>query len=620
MAFLCVKGGLIPGLASAALLWLLHGGATAWGKETDWEIKGANGFQSKSTALGALFQISVNGRSFVAVAAGKDAEGTAEPTDKQNQKQMEAVFDGQPVAVKRQMQLDESRNAVRILDVFTNTAPEESRVRVDYTTQVNRSGQMKFNGVISDAGEMREYGNGVPDGSVGVIVMAETQTSPAVPLFLWGQPDAAWPVSLSDVGSSVRLSYEGTIPRGGKVALLHWVATAGLDPKVKLERTFDLFWKNGRLVEPMVAEADRVLVRNFKAEAFSKEGGAVENALVGGSLPLLDAWCERLKVARGTADILIFGGEERLSGEFLADKIRLKSWKDGSDRGTYEPDKVAAIAGGGGVGRAQRLYLRDGSVWEGRVELENGRFRGGVGEMKLKAEALSFLVLRRAESDGKAPAGVQGSVRTLGGGFMWVKAWRTEALHLMTALGPMQVPLEQILGAERRSEAPFHQVVLLKDGSRMHGAIATRDLAFMMEEYDGAGREMILPLAEVTQWQRLGKAAGEAADVAAFCVLADGSRLAGRFESEKLMMATSNGLLPVNTAEIRSLEVTDSLPEAGTMRVEMADGTKMTARLADEMLSWSMEGRQVWIPSALIMSMKRPQADNPEQNQEGRAP
>ena len=90
------------------------------------------------------------------------------------------------------------------------------------------------------------------DDTVAAVVLAEQQGTTAVPFVLWGQRDAKWPVSISDISSSLRLSYEGVIPRGGKVALLHWIATAGLDKSVKLERTVDQFWRDGKLVNAMV--------------------------------------------------------------------------------------------------------------------------------------------------------------------------------------------------------------------------------------------------------------------------------------------------------------------------------------------------------------------------------
>ncbi len=559
--------------------------------------------------IGSLLQPRIDGRAYTPNV--KDLpEKPADPSIKIPKDTVIIDATSKPISLHREMKHDPKRMAVRIMDVLTNMESQERSVRVEYSTALGQRGSVKFNGVLSDNGESREYGNGVPDNTVAAIVLAESKDTPAVPLFVWGQPDAKWQMSVSDVSSSVRIYYDGTIPAGGKAVLIHWVATAGLEKGRKLEKTFELFWKDQALVDPEVPDDLKPFVVNFSAQAMAGSAKQSTSESSNGRLALLDTLCDRIGLVRNGSDNLWMGKDEIISGKASAVTVKIKS----SNVDVTVPfAEVAALRGGAGKGREHRLYLRDGSVLAGKVTLEKGALKGDLGYITLNPDGLDLLVCHRDPSDGKAPVESKAFLQTAAGELWWLAAMPQVAV--VTPFGKLQFPGTVISSCERRTEAPFGLAMKLADGSLIHGVLAGDSLALERPKLGpGTVRAAeIVRLGEPKVLSETTPATPDAAGSVQSCALRDGSSLRGKIVTPELNFRSSNGLMKVKSADISRLSQDQENP--GACAVELTSGSKLKAELVDDVLIWSLGSQEVALPVGLISEVTlrgSASAKNPE--------
>lgn len=582
-------------------LSLLFSSATLRAEDTapDWFQQDA-GWKSRSLSLGEIFQLRLDGRSFAVRRNGPNPALSSNVTppsgdEKNAPPRIIFNFEGAPVAVKREMLLDKSRQAIRILDVFSNSDASERRVRVDYFTNLGERGGVHYNGVLMPDGTAREYGQGVSEDAPGAIVLAERDGSDAVPLFLWGQKDAKWHGRVRDIGSSLNLSYEGTIPAGGKLALLHWVATAGLERGVRLEQGFEKFYKAGHLVQPLVPADIVPLVANFQPDAFRAVEATPAASTTAHHLVLLDEICEKLKLKREANDILVLGPDQQLAGEATLGKVTI------STRGqsvTVAVADVAALAGGAGIGRLHHLFLRNGEVLAGQVTLVGAGLETPTGRMSLSAEAVDLLLLRAQPQDGQWPANIAGYVQTQQGELFWLSQ-PPPPLKLAASFGSVRLPIWQV---ERRREPAVSLSALLEDGSRINGAAAENVPPFATSGHGS----LQFAIGELTRWgnaDAVEKVAPDGDAAKAFadhhCTLRDGSTIAGALADETLRLHTSAGETKVSAANVAHLESKGG--EETT--VELTNGVKLKGVLLDNVVHWRRQDQTLAIPSTLLTEL-----------------
>ena len=594
--------------------------------EQDWSQSGTGIWRSKALSVGRFFQMGVNGQStpFRTAMDAVDPPKTSKPrqdseedansgTPPADARQSTLTFTAKPFDVVRVVKRDDKRNALMIVDTLTNTTNQDANLQLDYSTPLGSQGGVRFNGTLSQSGEMRDLGNGIPDRTHAAVIMAEKQGTPALPLLIWGQPDAKWPAVVQDVGSTLRLRYEGSVPANGKVAFLHWIGTAGLDPKVKLEKTFDLFLKDSKLVDPDVSAELVATVVNFKPDAFgtvSAPGAPVTGR--SGKLVALDALTGKLDIKRGEKALLWMGKDEQISGDLSAGKVSIRT--SGKDQ-EYPPDKIAAVRGGAGKGRAHRLYLRDGTVQSGTVSLQGVALKGELGDIALNAESLDLLVWPASAEDGRVPEGAAEFVQWLNGGFFWLGKGEASHLDLVAGFGTVKVSSEDLWTLQRKMEPPYCMVATLADGSRIHGVLAA---AKLQREVLGAGITE-LPLAEVARWGAVEAAlkemsvGGEIKENASpttgdvptqYCWLRDGSLLVGTLGPEEtIRLRTNTGELALKPDTVA--RVFWDAPGSNEAAIELTNGTKVRGEVLNDAFAWKMEKQAVSLPVGLITEVVR---------------
>lgn len=578
---------------------------TGWGAEPDWFRETGGGWKSKASALDSELLVSVDGRVINPVKSKQPSGNTsATPENASGESAIKSTVNN--IAVSHETQLDSKRNALRILDVLTNNDSKERSVRVEFRTQMRSNNKLKYNGFIADGGEVLENGNSVPEQTHAIILLAELPDSPALPLFVWGDRDAAWPVSIHEVTSSVSLGYEGVIKPGEKVALVHWVATAGLDKAIKLERTFDLFLKDGKLVDPMIPEDVRPYVVNFKPDSLIQNEAPPVIARKNLRLVALDRLCEKLSLKREDKDILWLSKDEVFKGTVATEKL---SFSMGDRAWEIDWKDVAAIRGGGGRGTEHRLFLRNGSVWDGRVKFSEAKLLGDIGTMTLNAEALVLLVCRRQPDDGRPVDGEHGIVQTLNGRHFWVNTNEVFATKLVSRFGVLSLEAVDVWLVKRKTELPFDHTVTLMDGSRIQGVLADSLLKVEVPEMGPQS----FSFSELARWGKRQacmqdmEAADEektkAATPTRYCWLRDGSFLVGTLTEASVVIRTRQEDITLKSQEIARLAPVES--DSGLMTVELHNGTKIKGRLLQGSVSWQLGKQVVNLPVGLITELVR---------------
>ena len=599
-------------------------------QDAEWTVRDSTGFRSRNIPLGALFQMRLDGRSLSPTWSSdrKSGQDSTERPQLDPKTDFAAEYKNKPISVVREMRVDPKRRAVRIIDIFTNTESQERNLRVEYTTSLSERGGMKFGGILNQAGESREYGNGVPDDTVAALIFAERQDSQALPFFVWGQSDARWPVNIQDAGSSVTLSYEGVIPAGGKVALLHWVAVAGLDKSVKLERTSDLFWKDGRLVDPMVSAEVAPLVVNFTTDSLKVTSSPLSNlAQAAGRLVSLEELCGKLSVVREDKDMLWMSKDEQFRGTVSGTMVQVRN----DDRTRDVPlTGIAAIRGGGGRGREHRVYMRDGSVLTGRAILAQCRLAGDLGELTLDADSLELLLLHIAPEDGKVPPGAAAFVQLKNGALHWLGRQDGVGLDLVTVFGSLPVSLNELWSMERRTEPPFNLIATLADGSRIHGVARQSTLTLPVLGADlklapmqmrtaemvrlGSAelltKEMALPSAAI-QTPATNSTGRKPKDEppARYCWLRDGSLLVGTLNNAPIKVRAGGNEMDLKPEDIARMTI--DAASTNQASIQLRSGAKMQGELLSESLGWQFSSRQVSLPAGWIMELVRKDVDAP---------
>ena len=205
----------------------------------------------------------------------------------------------------------------------------------------------------------------------------------------------------------VAVTYKLTAPAGGSTAIVHYLAqrpgATGRDARALV----DLYYKRSRLADPTISEEQGKLVANFSA------GAAGEDAPAAPALARLDELAEAANIVRQEKDVLALDAETRLVGEVSGGDFDLET-SFGNTRVAFAD--VAGVAGGAGIERPIRIFLRDGEVLAGAVRSAGWSIQAEAGlKFDLDFAHIHLLVLRKSERDGTPAPGHPVLVTTLRG-------------------------------------------------------------------------------------------------------------------------------------------------------------------------------------------------------------
>lgn len=536
------------------------------------------------------------------------------------------------IQVTREVWFDRARSGIRVLDLFENKGSRRESIRVELKSAFQNPWQDlhgsggRILGATTSTGELG-------DRDFGVVVKFSASEGRHDTLFVTsGESDALRPaVSFSSNLREVTFSYDLDVEPGKRAALVHWVAQRNLQTPAAAVDALRPFYQRRQLIDPGVPADVITLVRNFDAQSFPSEASA-PTAVEG--LVSLNAMLEPLSLARRSDDMLWITGENQVSGTANpAATIRVVTAL--GERQTTLAE-VAAIQGGGGVGRTPRVFLRDGRVWSGAVTAEKLSMKtaGGWEVSEMRPEDLTLLLLRIGKTDGKAPEGTSLFVEVRTGDVLALSEQSAAgaALKCLTPWGEMGTTLGEVgeLSYSSGPTAPRFRL-LRRDGSVLTAFLSGADLA-LAEAVKDAAPLGLPPSAIVGAWRPgtvPGRAVGDLADE--WFDLDDArTALGGKLPDPAVLLAGNNLLhaalamdsisvvagatvTPIDPSEVIAIRQSiDSDPAVAPLfEVELAGGQTLTGQLRETSLVFR-EGERNWtVPVAHFVAFARKETPPP---------
>lgn len=474
--------------------------------------------------------------------------------------------------ITRWVWIDPRRGGARYVESLHNTSDEPQKAHLQLTTLLQE-----------DVSELRQLSGapwtGQPGGDSGPAGAAVLRKDPAVRaglLFLLAAQGGVAPVyePTRDTSPSVVWGWQLEVPAGRTVSVLHWVVQRSELVADQLPTALEPFWKQQRLVQPEIPPGLAETIVNFPEAGAGDEGGGGENAILQALLQL----CERMGIQRGASDLYWMSANSILQGRVEGGPLTVES-RFGVREIALE--EVAAVQGGGGRGRVPRVFLRDGTVLTGPLNLPDWKVVGERGwTIKVTPEALETVVMRKQPPPGNPPE----FMAALTSGEVLPFSLEGEVrLSLSSPWGPVGAPLRQVSAYFHLREPALGCRLWLADGSRLsvfpgHGEFTVSSRLFgavplSVPELSALwqpARSAPQPDMEMDEIDSLEGLEGS------FCLLRGGNLLAGRISSPELSLLTGNTEAVLGTSEVQALvrteEGADTVPR---FRLQLASGATL---------------------------------------------
>ncbi len=528
--------------------------------------------------------------------------------------------------VTRDVWFDRERAGVRVLDVFENTGSRKATFRIDLKT----SYQNPWQDLHGTEGRIlgARPGDGMGPRDFGVVIKFSAAEGRHDTLIVTSsERDATRPmISYSSNLREMTLSYDLEIEPGKKAALVHWVVQRNLQAPGDAAEALRPFYQRRQLVAPRVSADEVALVRNFDAQSFP-EPGATPFDLE--ALASLNAVAESIGVVRRNEDVLWISSDNQLTGT-VNDQASLRVKTAWGERETGIGD-VAAIQGGGGLGKTPRVFLRDGRVWAGEVVATDLTMRIAEGweVEELRPEELSLLLLRVGGDDGRPPEGTGLFLALRTGDVLAALGGEGRALRLLTPWGEDRVTFADLreLHYATGSVAPRFRL-LRGDGSLLTVFLGSDDLE-ITEAGAAAGESgstvVVSPVTVAGAWapgHRVGVAAGDpteewfdledavgatGGELPGSAILLSGNNLlSGRLAMESLNLVAGAAVTPIDPAEIASMRRSlDSDSDATPVfEIELSGGETLTGRLRERLFDIESGGKRWRVPAAHFIAFR----------------
>lgn len=528
--------------------------------------------------------------------------------------------------VRRDVWFDRARSGVRLIDVFENTGARRESVRIEFRS----SFQNPWQDLHGSAGRIlgtTAATNKLGERDFGVVVKFSPSEGRHDTLFVTsGESDALRPaVTFSSNLREMVFSYDLEIEPGKSAALLHWIVQRNLQTPAAAAEALRPFYQRRQLVDPVVPPEIIPMVRNFDPPSFPS---ATTTPAVIDALVSLNAVVETLDLARRADDILWITAENQVAGTTNPEAIVRVQTAHGDREAKIA--EVAAIQGGGGVGRTPRVFLRDGRVWAGEVTAEklSMKTKEGWEVDEMRPEELSLLLLRVGKTDGAAPTGAGLFVETRAGDVLALseKAADATAVTFLTPWGDLGSTLGEVaeLAYVGGPGSPRFRL-LRRDGSLLTAFLSGPDLS-VNEAIPGSAPLTLSPRTIVSAWRtgsRPDRVKGDLADEwfdlddakaalgAVFpdsaVVLAGNNLLHAGLAMESLSVVAGATVTPVDPAEVIAIRQSiDSDPTgAPIFEIELAGGQTLTGRLRETSLVFREGDRNWTVPVTHFVAFAR---------------
>lgn len=512
----------------------------------------------------------------------------------------EYVFTGElaGITVTRRVRLDARNSVVRFLDVFENKSEDEQGFRVAISTRVAPTARSLV----------------TPQGNVGSSAMGALEAFVAMPatggagvVTLLADPAGQQKPQLRrNQATEIVAQFELQIAAGATTALVHYVAQREV-PKgtgaAAIKALVEPLIKNGQLQDRGIPKAFRGVIANF---AVSPELGELEEPVGEFSLPALEAALEVTGIGRESDGVVLDAGAN-LSGTVKGGDFGMATAFGITPVAVAD---VAAVAGGAGVERTVRVFLRNGEVLAGVPEGAKFAMTSDTGlAFAIDLGQVQMLVLRKGAKDGHPPGGTVAFLTTQRGDCLALAADAEAAFTVATPWGTNRIPLAEVESlAAVREPFPSHQMVLA-DRSRLLVMLAGEELPLLtarfgrvkLASHDVRKLRAVRPVQPAAPPGDDGRGAAERPHGK----LVGDYRITGTIDLPSLHLVSAKTVTELDPKKIAKLsfnrEAGDEA-EAG-VAVTLADGGTLSGRLTEAVLPLR-SGKCVWqVPLAQLLEV-----------------
>jgi hypothetical protein len=442
------------------------------------------------------------------------------------------------IHITRNLWIDQKRGAVRYHEVFRNLSKSTQQVRVVLNTRFGGSARsfVTNTGQTFNGGALGKKQIGITSISAG--------SRPCVLLVLGSPKTSTGLIKPSIVVTSRRYAistYTFSLKKGQTVSIVHWVAQRRVNTvtAANVGKLYEVFYKN-RLLEYNLLPTERKTVANFRLRSSSVIGSTSK------LLHRVNELADEFDVDRKSGATLIIDEDTKITGQLVGKTFKIKT---AAGLAEVPIENIAMMMGGGGRGRAIRLYLRNGEVLVGDTEAEGLALQSGPSlKVPLDPTKIYMLFTKFVATEGKAPKGTVAFVQTEDGNRL---ALGPEAekltLHAANAWGALNVPLKSVRHLQYvREPQPGHWLTL-DDYTRVRVFLLGQPIQISTERF---GNLTIEPRSIA----RLDSTAPLDPPPSGRFLLIGENQISGVLADEQLNIITASGLIPVPSAQIKSIE------------------------------------------------------------------
>lgn len=498
------------------------------------------------------------------------------------------------VLVTRRIKIDPKKPYIRYCEVLQNPSPNP--VTVALKIQV-RMGRGQFNSLTSDKGTPISSALGQKDS--GVVVWSQQQGQQAVVLFLSGAKSKVKPSIQNQSNYYLYFTWNVTVPGGKKAALVHFAAQRSLPaaPQGKsLEALFKPFRSRSLL---------RDLPKDLRKVVVNLDAGAIGSWDRSRPLTSLKA----LGIEPAASDILAVGEKTALKGSLSYDNLTVET--------RFGPREIpfgnlAAIARSARVSGYGRVFLRDGEVLTGRIDVQKLQFTMNTGlTVPLDVDQIDRLVMRQLPEEMIPDAGILGIMETMDGDRLVLQSGDPVVIEMVTPWGPRKISLDDVQRMEA-TKAPIGYRVALRDGGRVFGFMSSTSLTVKTRSFGvqklhpSAIRtlEMVQATEEVDMDEDL---------IAESHVILKGDNLVvGQIDLERIHILTAGQMIPLPPNQLRLVQLGDEDGLAPIFQGELWDGGVFSGEFQELLLPIRQGENVAMVPVRDIREIRVPSPTVPD--------
>ena len=522
--------------------------------------------------------------------------------------------------VDRKIWFDLTRGGSRLIDSFTNTGKEKLTLRVELKTTYPFSWQ-NLHGSNRKLLELNPNPS-LGERDFGLFVSFNQAEGRHDTLFITsGEKDAIRPVlAASSNRRELTFLYDIELGVGQSRSLVHWILQRNLGSPVDAETAFSPFYQRRRLIDSRVSASIAKTIANFDEQSFPQDGGTPARLE---SLVALNELVDSVGIHRRDEDILWISASNQLSGKLNPEAvIKINSPYEGEI--SLPISRIAAIQGGGGVGRVPRIFARDGRVFSGVFESENLSIKiGNDWTMDaLQPEELNLLLCKLAPEDGTPSKSTACFSQLRDGTVLSVSEKEAPPISVVSPWGAMKLPFTEIdeLGYVSQPTPRFR--VVMPNGSRLTVFIPSETLSLTL----ASGKKVDLSTSLIARIWKESQTSATVVAVEDFWLdfteipenirmengflLSGNNLLAGELEGTDLTLIDGTAVLNISVAEILSIQrsIDEGTARDPVFELEIKNGDFFSGKLRDPLIA-VRSGDRVWeIPVAHLIAFQSREA------------